>query len=390
MLQLNEAVDRFTKEVLPSKDKLLSALRSRKLTIYHGVDPTGPDLHIGHSTNYLLLRAFQDAGHKVILLIGDFTARIGDPSDKTAVRRRLGEKEIRQNLKTYKDQVGKILEFTGPNPAEIKFNATWLSKLTFKDIIELAAEFTVQRIIERDIFQKRLAENKPLYLHEFFYPLAQGYDSVAMEVDAEVGGTDQTFNMLVGRTLVGNHLNKEKFVISTPLLVNPVTGAKLMSKSEGNYIALNDSPETMFGKVMALPDETVIQCFLLCTTLPQEEIDKIRKEHPMEAKKRLGIELVTMYHSAEDAKGAAGEFEATFQKGEIPSTIPTYKEKGDKINLPEVLTATGMAVSRSEVKRLIEQGAIEWNGKRVDGGEIEVGRGGVLKVGKYRFLRVTR
>lgn len=271
-MDINEICARYVDKIYPSKEAFLRVLDSgKKFTIYHGVDPTGPQLHLGHSTNFLLMRFFQDLGHKIIFLIGDFTARIGDPSDKNATRKPLSENQIKENLKTYRQQVEKIISFQKPNPAEIKFNSEWFDKMPLKDFFALTFNFTAQQMIERDLFQKRIKEGKALSLNEFFYPLFQAYDSIALNVDVEVGGTDQTFNMLMGRTLVEKLLNKEKFVITTPLLINPKTGQKMMSKTLGNYVALNYPPKEMFGAIMALPDENIIPCFEMCTTIQSRE-----------------------------------------------------------------------------------------------------------------------
>ena len=391
-MELKQALDRWTDKILPSREDFERALEKNKLTIYHGVDPTGPDLHLGHSTNYLLMHALQDSGHKIILLMGTFTALIGDASDKTETRKRPTKEEIEKNLRTYKAQAGKILRFEGENPVEIKFNANWLSKLTFEDVIELSAEFTVQQMIERDMFQKRLSENKPLYLHELLYPLAQGYDSVAMDVDVEIGGTEQTFNMLVGRTLVKSHLNKEKFVISTPLLINPKTGVKMMSKTLGNYISLQDEPNNMFGKIMALPDETIIPCLSMCTTIQTEEIENLEEElktDPMKIKKILGLEIVKMYHNEKESQEAQKEWELTFQKGEMPEDIQLYTLNGEQ-QLIDVLVDSGMSTSRSEARRLIEQGGVEINGEKTTSWDKIIDSKSVLKIGKHRFLKVEK
>lgn len=396
-MEIAEAINRWTEEILPSKQALFDALKKHKLTIYHGMDPTGPDLHLGHSTNYLLMRALQDAGHKVILLIGDFTARIGDPSDKTAARKKLSESQIKRNLATYKKQVGKILPLNGENPVEIRFNSAWLSKLTATDILELAAHFTHQQLIERDMFQRRIKEEKSVFVHELLYPIFQGYDSVAMKVDAEIGGSDQLFNMMVGRELVKKILGKEKFVITTPLLVNPKTGRKLMSKTEGSYIALNDKPEEMFAKVLTLPDETTHSCFLLCTTVPEPEIQSIEKRvqsneiSAMDAKKNLAWEIVKLYHGEEKANKAQGEFEGVFQKKEFPTNLPEVSVRGGSVDLLDLLVEKGVAKSRSEVKRLLEQRGVEANGEVVTEFILNIPpRGTTLRIGKHRFLRVKQ
>lgn len=367
MDKIEEILTRWVEKTYPSKKEFLKTLKSGKmLSFYIGIDPTGPDMHLGHSTNYLLMQELQKAGHKIILLIGDFTARIGDPSARGQARKPLTGTQIKKNMKTYKEQAGKILDFDNPkNPIELKFNSTWLSKLTLEDAVKLMARTTLQQLIKREMFQKRLKEGKELYMHEVVYPLLQGYDSVAMEIDAEIGGTDQTFNMLVGRDLVKAYLKKEKYVLTTPLLENPKTGKKLMSKSEGNYVAINDLPNDMYGKVMALPDETTLQIFELCTNVPLEEIEKMKrmlmrkKINPMLLKKQLAFEIVKMYHGEKGARKAEKEFERVFQKKKTPSKVKSVKLKVKSWNIVDLLMKSKLVQSRSEAKRLIEQGGVE-------------------------------
>lgn len=403
MDKLKEALIRYVEKIYPSKEALEEVLRSgKKLTFYHGVDPTGPDLHLGHSTNFLLMKRLQDTGHKIIFLVGSFTAQIGDPSDKDATRKSLSKKEIEKNLKTYKEQANKLICFKKPNPAMVKFNSEWLDKLSLEEMFRLASNFTVQQIIERDRFQKRIKAKKPIALHEFLYPLMQGYDSVAMNVDGEIGGTDQTFNMLAGRLLVRKYLGKEKFVITTPLLVNPKTGKKLMSKSEGGYVALNDSPNDMFGKIMALPDETIIPCFELCTEVPLQFIKEHKKAllsnkvNPMDLKKQLAFEIAKMYHGEKAAKNAEKEFEKQFQKKEHPTEIP-WTPKAVKPGkypisklMPKLIPTFAGTATISETKRLIKQGGLEFEGERIENPQLKVDvKGGeIVKAGKRRIFKV--
>src|SRR4030042_2490670 len=282
---------RWVDKIYPSEKEFLKALETRKLTIYHGVDPTAPDLHLGHSTNYLLLRKFQDLGHKIIILIGDFTAQIGDPTGRISGRKTLTKKQVLKNAETYKAQISKILDFKSKtNPAQLKFNSQWYEKIKFTDLMKLMANFTHGQMIKRNMFQQRLKNGQEINFIEFIYPMLQGYDSVAMNIDAEVGGTDQTFNMMAGRDLLKTYENKEKFVITTKLLENPKTGKKLMSKSEGGYVALNDPPNEMFGKIMALPDEATMPCFELCTEIPLIGFAGIK--NPQQLKIRLAKEIV--------------------------------------------------------------------------------------------------
>src|SRR3989344_4887360 len=272
--KIDELLVRGVENIYPKKEFLESLLKSgKKLTLYTGYDPTAPTLHIGHGITMMKLRQFQDLGHKVIMLIGDFTGMIGDPTDKTATRQKLTREEVLVNCKNYQEQASTILNFKGENAVEVKFNSEWLGKMNFLDILELTSHFTVQRMLERDMFEKRQEEKKPIYLHEFLYPVMQAYDSVAMDVDGEVGGNDQTFNMLAGRDLMKDLKDKEKFVLTMKLLAD-ATGKK-MGKSEGNMVALADSAEDMFGKVMSWTDGMILGGFELCTKVPMSEIKKI-------------------------------------------------------------------------------------------------------------------
>ena len=394
---IEEILNRWTDKIYPSRKKFLEALNSRKLVIYHGVDPTAPDLHLGHSTNYLLLRKFQDLGHKIILLMGDFTAQIGDPTGKISARKPLTKRQVLKNCKTYKEQVGKILDFKSKkNPTELKFNSQWLDKLTMEELTRLASKFTQGYMIKRSMFQKRLKEKKEIYLHELLYPLFQGYDSVAINVDTEVGGTDQTFNMLVGRDLMKIYRNKEKFVITTPLLINPKTGRKLMSKSEGNFVALNDKPNEMFGKIMALPDETTILCLKLCTEIPIKEIQVMARSlkqkvgNPRDLKIRLAREIVTIYHGKGVAERAEREFNKIFREKKLPTKIPEIKILQKTLNILDLLVKTKLAPSKSEAKRLILQKGVKINGRVQEDWRktIEIKKGTIIKVGKRKFIKI--
>ena len=384
---------RYIEKVYPSKEKLKNLLKSgKRLAIYIGIDPTAPHLHLGHSTNFLLLKKFQELGHKVILLIGDFTARIGDPTGKLSARKPLSEQEILRNCRGYKTQTGKILDFVSKeNPAELKFNSQWLSQLRLDEIIKLMAETTVGQILKREMFQKRIKEGKEIYLNEFLYPLLQGYDSVAMRIDIEMGGNDQTFNMMVGRDLVKDYLDKEKIVISTKLLINPKTQRKLMSKSEGNFIALDDSPDQMYGKIMALPDEVVLPIFNLCTEIEDEKIKEIMKLNPREAKTKLAKEIVSIYYGRGKAERAEREFNRVFREKKLPTIIPQVQIKEKSLNILELLVKIKLISSKSEAKRLILQKAVKINGVLKENWQeiIEIKKGIVIQVGKRRFVKAT-
>ena len=302
---IREFLTRAVENVYPSREALEKRLLSgKRMTVYLGVDPTGPALHFGHAISLRMLGTLQRMGHGVTLLIGDFTAMIGDPTDKAAVRKPLTREEVLVNCKQYKKQASAFLSFDGHNAAELKFNSEWLAPLTFADLLPLAAHFTVQQMIQRDMFKKRIEEEKPIHLHEFLYPLMQGYDSVAMDVDMEVGGNDQTFNMLAGRTLMKEMKNKDKFVLASKLLVDP-TGKK-MGKSEGNMITLGDDPNDMYGKVMSWTDGMIVSGFELCTNVPMDEVQEIATaiddgENPIVFKHRLAQEVVRTFVG--DAEG---------------------------------------------------------------------------------------
>lgn len=387
-LKINELLVRGIAKVIPSKEALKQALAGgKKLTVYLGVDPTGPHLHLGHSVPLLLLRRFQKLGHKTVLLIGDFTARIGDPSGKTTQRRPLSEKEIETNLANYKEQASKLLDFSS---TRIEFNSTWLKKLTYGELTRITSSFTVQQMLARDMFQERMKNEQPISLNEFLYPIAQGYDSVALKTDAEIGASDQLFNMLVGRDMVREYLGKEKFVVTTKLLVNPETGKK-MSKSEGSFIALGDAPNEMYGKIMAFPDELMRDCLELCTEVTIGEIGKIMKLPPRDAKAKLAQTIVSMYHGEEAARGAEREFTKVFSARELPQDVPAVKISAKTKNIVDLLLEIKLTSSKSEARRLVEQGGV-----RIDGGvardpmqDIDLRDGMVVQVGKRKFARLA-
>lgn len=380
---------RWIDKIYPSKEAFFEALRGKnKLTIYIGVDPTAPHLHLGHSTNFFLLKRLQQLGHKIILLIGDFTARIGDPTGKDAARKALTKEQVKENAKTYQRQVAKILDFKSKkNPAMLKFNSQWLDKLTQAEMIKLAASFTHGKMVKRAMFQKRLKEGKEIYIHEFLYPLFQSYDSVVMNVDAEVGGEDQTFNMLMGRDLMKIYKNKEKFVITTPLLINPKTGRKLMSKTE-SFIALDLPANDMYGRVMALPDEVVADCFRLCTEAPLGQIKDLEQR---DAKALLAREIVALYHGEKKAELAGKEFNKVFREGGLPSDIPEVKIKEKSLNILDLLVKTKLANSKMEAKRLVEQGGVRI-GEDVQNDwrkEAEIKKGQIIQVGKRKYIKIA-
>lgn len=393
--KINQLLTRGVEEVYPDRETVKKALESgRKLRIYVGFDPTAPQLHIGHALQLKKLREFQDLGHEVIMLVGSFTAMIGDPTDKMATRTQLTQKQVLENAATYKAQASKILNF-GRGGAKLMFNHKWLSKMSFADVIDLASNFTVQQMLERDMFDRRIKKGEPVYVHEFMYPLMQGYDTVAMDVDVELGGSDQTFNMLAGRTLMKKLKEKEKFVLALKLLTN-VEGKK-MSKSEGGFIALSDVPEDMFGKLMAMDDSMIIPYFELVTDLSMDDIEgkKIAMErglNPRDVKMELASMVVEMFHGAEAANAAKNHFETVFQKGEMPADM-TELSVSQPSNIIDVLVQAQLVSSRSEARRMIDQKAVKVDGVVVEGVETSVegtADGVVLQKGKRSFVKLVK
>ena len=389
---INELLTRSVKEIIPSKAELKESLMSgERLRIYIGTDATGTSLHLGHATNYMILEKFRKLGHEVIFLIGDFTSRIREPTDKSAARKELTRNDVVGNVKTRINQIKPIVDIENKdNPVKILYNHDWLSKLTFEDVIKLASNFTVQQMIERDMFEKRITEGKPIYLHEFFYPLMQGYDSVEMDVDIEMCGNDQKFNALAGRTLLKKLKNKDKFVFITTLLENPKTKEKMMSKSLGTGVYLDATANDMFGGVMAQPDENMSQLFVDTTRLTLEEIDEILKsENPKENKMRLAFEITKIYHGEVEALKAKENWENTFSKKEIPDDVQEIKvDSGTKIM--DVLVKNNLLPSNSEFNRRIAGGAIkDMETDEVIKENISIEKDTTIKYGKKDFLKIT-
>ncbi len=382
---ISELLTRAVSNIYPASEKLKSALEGgQKLRIYFGIDPTGPTLHVGHLSVLLKLRDLQNLGEqiKIVILFGDFTAQIGDPTDKSAVRKILTPETISENLKNYREQIGKILDL---EKTEFRNNSEWLAKLSFAELLKLSSHITFAQIIKRDMFQKRLGEEKDLFLHEFLYPVMQGYDSVALDVDMEIGGNDQTFNMLVGRDLLRKLKNKEKFVLATKLLVDP-TGEK-MGKTTGNMVAFADTPADAYGKVMSWPDSLLPLAFELCTRLSDEEAKNILSGHPKEAKMRLAREIVALIHDSKSAEEAEQNFVQTFQEGGEPVWEELASEAGEKLS--ELLTRMGVVKSKSDFRRLIQEGAVtRWPEEKVKDPDLPARPGDQLKIGKKRFIQV--
>jgi len=394
-------IRRGTAEIVPEEELVAKLERSLRtgvpLKVKLGLDPTAPDIHLGHTVVLHKLRQFQDLGHRVIIIIGDFTGRIGDPTGRTETRRELSEEEILANAQTYREQIFKILD---PDRTELTFNSQWLAPLTFKEIIELASKYTVARMLEREDFSRRFREGLPIGIHEFFYPLMQGYDSVALAADVEVGGTDQKFNLLMGRVLQREYGQEPQVALMLPILEG-LDGVQKMSKSLGNYIGINEPPGEMYGKTMSLPDELILRYFELVTPISLEELETIRRDlavgslHPRDAKMRLAREIVKLYHGEEAAERAEAEFRRVFQQRELPQDMPEVKispqdaDEG-RIWLPRLMVLAGVAPSTSEARRLILQGGVRLNDQKVEDVNLEVQLGSelILQVGRRRFVRV--
>jgi len=394
--KVEEVLNRGVENIYPNREALEKVLLSgKRIKLYCGFDPSAPSLHLGNAILINKLAQFQKLGHEVIFLIGDFTGMIGDPTDKLAARKKMSRQQVLTNAKNYKKQASAYLKFSGNTAAKILYNSQWSDKLTFKDLIELASNLTAQQLLQRDMFQERMKQDKPIYLHEFLYPLAQGYDSVAMAVDLEIGGNDQTFNMLVGRDLMKAVLGKEKFVLTMKLLADP-TGKK-MGKSEGNIVSLDETPNNMYGQIMSWPDEVIAVGFELCTNLPLKEVVEIYEKlkdpkiNPRDLKMKLALEITKINHGEKKAAEAQEYFVKTVQKKEIPEEIINYQLSIINWKLLDLLVEIKMASSKSEAKRLIEQGGIKVDGKEVKdvNGIINITEAGVLlQRGKRQFVKV--
>jgi tyrosyl-tRNA synthetase len=393
-----EYLRKGTAEIIPEKELRTKLERSAKtgqpLRVKLGVDPTAPDIHLGHTVVIRKLRAFQELGHTVIFLIGDFTGLIGDPSGNSATRPQLTREEINANAETYKQQIFKLLD---PEKTELRFNSEWMDKLGSDGFIRLASHVTVKQILERDDFAKRLTEEKPIALHELLYPLTQAYDSVALRADVELGGTDQKFNLLMGRNLQREYGQEAQVAVIMPLLEG-TDGVQKMSKSLGNYIGINEPPSEIFGKVMSISDDLMWRYYELCTDLSVEQIEARRDRaeagdvNPRDLKVELAKRIIADFHSPSAAQAAEDEFNRVFRSKEVPEKIETLEVKGGVWPLPQLLVETRLATSRAEARRLIEQGGVRIGGVRQpDSGivvEIKSGEESLLQVGKRRFLRV--
>lgn len=391
-----EAIKRGAEEIIVEGElieKLKKSISTQQpLLIKLGLDPNAPDIHLGHTVVLQKMRQFQDLGHEVVIIIGDFTGRIGDPSGRTETRKQLSEEEINRNAQTYKDQIFKILD---PEKTRLEFNSNWLSTLSFADIINLASNVTVARMLERDDFSERYKKGYSICIHEFFYPLMQGYDSIALKADVELGGTDQKFNLLMGRTLQREYNQAPQIAMTMPILEG-LDGVQKMSKSLDNYIGINEHPSEIYGKAMSLSDDLMMRYFELATSIPLEELKEIKKGisegslNPRDIKMRLARELVTMFYDEETAQKTEIEFVSVFQDKNLPKDIPEVLVEDDTIWLPRLMVCAGVCSSTSEGKRLIEQGAVKINGEKASdaSNEISPESGMLLQVGKRRFARL--
>jgi tyrosyl-tRNA synthetase len=384
-------VEVFTEAELAQK--LADAAKTRRqLRIKLGLDPTSPDIHLGHTVVLRKMRQFQDLGHKAVLIIGDYTARIGDPSGQNTTRPILSPEQIEQNAKTYFEQAGKILD-TSQEKLEIRYNSEWLAKLTLIELIQIAAKKTVAQMLQRDTFKKRLAADIDVYTHEFLYPLMQGYDSVMIKSDVELGGTDQTFNNLVGRDIQKAYDQPPQVVITVPILVG-LDGKEKMSKSKGNYIGVTDQPNDMFGKVMSISDDMMENYFTLLTGIPADKIAELTdpaKTHPKEAKVLLGKAIVTQFYDAAAADAAAAEFDKVFAQKQLPDEIPEIAIASAPIMAAKLLLACGLVSTGGEAKRMIKQGGATIDGEKLTdpNAEITPKTGMIVRVGKLKFTRIT-
>ncbi|MDB5225635.1 MAG: tyrosyl-tRNA synthetase [Candidatus Adlerbacteria bacterium] len=371
---IDELLTRGVENVIPRELAQKKLTSGEPMRIYLGIDPTGAKLHLGHSVPLRKLKAFSDLGHHVIFLVGSFTAMIGDPTGRDAMREALTREKVEANFKDYKRQAQKILDFS---KVEIRYNHEWLEKLKFDDIVRLASKFTVQQMLQRDMFQKRLEEQKPIALHEFLYPLMVGYDSVVLDVDCELGGSDQEFNILAGRHLQQAFGKRDKFVLTTRLIEG--TDGRKMSKTYDNAVYFDDAPSDMYGKLMSIKDELVATYFETLTDVPTDEVQKILEGHPKEAKMRLAREIVTKYHSKDAAEKSEQDWTNTFSQGGVPADVPTVAAG----KLRDIVDG----LSTSELRRLVDAGAVSYveTGEKITSIDAEVS--GVIRIGKHRFLK---
>ncbi len=395
-IMLKGAADYTDKKEIEAKLKKVQE-ENRPLRIKLGLDPSAPDLHLGHAVGLRKMKQLQDLGHEVIVIIGDFTGMIGDPTGKSKTRKQLTKEQVEENAKTYQEQLYKILN---PDQTTVKFNSQWLGKMNFRDVIELTSKCTVARMLERDDFKKRYEGNMPISVHEFFYPLMQAYDSVAIKADLELGGTDQTFNVLMGRNIQKDYGQDPQITLFMPLLEG-LDGVEKMSKSLGNYVGISEDPNTMYEKVMKVPDELIIKYYNLCTDVHPDEIEKIEQrlkngENPRDIKMELAKEITTLYHNKELALKAEEHFKTAFQKQEAPEDIPELQYKNeDNMQVGNALLDTiltsGKYKSKGELRRLFEQGAVKLNGEKITDYKTitQIKNNDIIQIGKGNFFRIV-
>ena len=389
--KIQRSLSKNVEQILPDKEKLAVLMSKRKIRLYNGIDPTGTKLHLGHSIPLRKLQEFADLGHEAIIVVGTGTVLAGDPSLRDKARPKITQKEIKDNIKTWKKQASKVLDFS---KVKIKYNGDWLTKLKLAEILNIASNISAVQLFQRDMFQKRLEKGGTVWMNEVLYPILQGYDSVYMDVDLEIGGTDQVFNMLVGRDLMQKMKSKEKFVMTLPMILG--TDGKPMSKSSGNCIWLDDEPNEMYGKIMSIPDEIIIPYFKTLTDIPEEKIFEYEENikngtvNPVELKKKLAIKIVEMYHGKKSSLNASEEFNRIFCQNEMPSEMPKIEIKEEKINILELLVKTKITLSKAEARRLIEQGGVKINGEIQNDWkkEIKTEKEMIIQAGKRKFVKI--
>ncbi len=391
-----KVITRGTVDLIPMEELVIKLEKSfqtgKPLRIKQGFDPTAPDIHMGHTVGLRKLRQFQELGHQVVVIIGDYTGMVGDPSEKNSTRPRLTHEDVLENAKTYEQQFFKILD---QDQTEIRYNGDWFSRMSFAEIMDLASKFTVARMLERDDFSKRYSSQLPISIHEFFYPLMQGYDSVMIRADIEIGATEQKFNLVIGRQIQKEYGQEPQIVLTLPVLEG-IDGIQRMSKSVGNYIGIDEQPNDMFGKSMSIPDHLIYPYFELLTDVSLEELNIIRsqlentKTNPMLLKRRLARTLVRMYHNENTAKLAEEHFDIVHKKKEIPGDIPEFKMHKSSMRLIDLMLEAGIVSGKGEARRLIRQGGVKLDGQTISNElfEIQTLDGSILKVGKRKFLKI--
>ncbi|MDU4324975.1 tyrosine--tRNA ligase [uncultured Clostridium sp.] len=393
MINIDEQIKIISKGVdeIIGLDELKEKLAKKKpLTVKLGLDPSAPDIHLGHTVVLRKLRQLQDLGHNIVIIIGDFTGKIGDPTGKSQARKALTTEQVLENAKTYEEQIFKVLD---KEKTDVKFNSEWLSKMNFEDVIRLGSKMTVARMLEREDFKKRYENQMPISIHEFFYPLMQGFDSVELKADIELGGTDQRFNLLMGRMLQKEFGQEPQCTIMMPLLEG-LDGINKMSKSLGNYVGIDEEANVMFEKIMTIPDNLIIKYFELVTDVHPDDVEEIKKSlkegvNPRDIKIQLAREVVELYHGKDAVKGAEERFRLVFQKNEIPNDIKTVEVKKEEFNLSEIIVKNGLVKSKNEFRRLVEQGGVKANAEKLNNIEqLIITDEIVIQIGKKKFIKV--